>query len=262
MTLSLQYLDAPPHLTEQTEKIAYKMSVASKSTITRPSIIWCGGLNSNLDGGKAIYLHNWARQKGFSFIRFDYFGHGQSSGLFGEGTISRWGEDVVTVIDELTPGDVILVGSSMGGWSSLLATRARLNRVKGLFLINPAPDFTEKLMWANWTTEVRDMIMSDGVYFEPSEYDEPYEYRKALIEDGRAHQLLDGPFVFDGPVHIFQGGQDNVVPPEYSRRLVDVITSDDIECTLVKAADHSLSRPQDLVLLSQSLEALCRKLTR
>jgi len=223
-----------------------------------PVIIWCGGLNSDLDGSKATFLHEWADRTGRAFIRFDYYGHGASSGLFRDGTISRWGADVVTVMDKLSSGDVILIGSSMGGWSSMLAARARPDRVKALMLINPAPDFTEKLMWANWSDEIKNAILTEGIYYEPSEYGEPYEYTMGLIEDGRAHQLLDKPFRFDGSVRIFQGGDDAVVPPDYSRKIVDIITSEDITYTLVKAGDHSLSRPQDLQMLQHALQALSR----
>jgi len=257
MTFSLQYLDAPPHLTDANEKIAYKMS-AGKG----PAIIWCGGLNSDMDGTKAAHFHNWAKDAGRSYVRFDYYGHGASSGLFGDGTVSRWGADVVAVIDALTSGSVILIGSSMGGWASMLAARKRPDRIKGLLLINPAPDFTEKLMWANWPDDVKSNILTKGVHFEPSEYDEPYEYRRTLIEDGRIHQLLDAPFEFEGPVRIFQGGQDAVVPPDYSRQIIDVVTSDDITCTLVKTGDHSLSRPDDLYLMTQTLSNLCQTIAQ
>lgn len=255
MTFTLQYLDAPPHLTEASEKIAYKMSDGKG-----PVIIWCGGLNSDMDGSKATHLHTWAKEQGRAFIRFDYYGHGASSGLFGDGTISRWGADVVAVIDSLCDDDVILIGSSMGGWSSMLAARSRPDQVKALLMINPAPDFTEKLMWAQWPEKTKNNILSKGVHFEPSEYDEPYEYRRTLIEDGRAHQLLDEPFHFDGPVHIFQGGLDNVVPPDYSRQIVDVLTSQDVSCTLIKSGDHSLSRPEDLRAITIGLAGLCQKI--
>ena len=140
----------------------------------------------------------------------------------------------------------------------MLAAKSRPDRVKALLLINPAPDFTEKLMWANWSDEIKNNILTKGVHFEPSEYDEPYEYRKTLIDDGRACQLLDNDFSFDGPIRIFQGGNDNVVPPDYSRRIVDIVTSVDVTCTLIKEGDHSLSRPQDLELMQQALSGLCQ----
>ncbi|NNE57559.1 MAG: alpha/beta hydrolase [Hellea sp.] len=258
MSDTLSYLDAPPHLSGSPEKIAYKMSSGQG-----PAIIWCGGLKSDIEGSKAIHLHKWANSHSQTFIRFDYFGHGESSGLYGEGTISRWGQDVVTVMDRLAPeGDILLVGSSMGGWASMLAARARPERVKALLLIAPAPDFTEKLMWANWPANIRQTIMTEGVYFAPSDYDEPYEYRRALIEDGRDHQLLDEPFKFEGPVRILQGGKDDVVPPEYSKQLINIITSQDMSYTLVKSGDHSLSSPPDLYRLELTLSELCQTLSQ
>ncbi len=255
-TETASYLKAPPHLTEQAEKIAYKMTKGKG-----PAIIWCGGLKSDMEGGKATHLHDWALRNQRSYIRFDYYGHGISSGRFRDGTISRWGEDVVTVMDELTRGDVILIGSSMGGWSSMLAARARPDRVKALVLIAPAPDFTEKLMWANWPEDVRRKIMEDGIYYEPSDYGEPYEYSRALIENGRQNLLLDSPYVFEGPVRILQGEADPVVPWEYAKQVIDVVTSKDVTFTLVKHGDHSLSAPEDLARLSATLETLCATLS-
>ena len=238
------------------EKIAYK-----KSDGKGPTLVWCGGLKSDMEGGKATHLHNWAIEEERSYIRFDYFGHGESSGAFREGTISRWASDVVQVIDELTKGDVILVGSSMGGWASLLATLQRPNRVKGLLLIAPAPDFTQKLTWADWTDEQRETLERDGIVYVPSDYDEPYEYSRVLMKDGKANQILDAPINFDGPVRILQGAVDPVVPWEYSRQILDVITSEDVDYTLVKNGDHSLSAPEDLDRLVRVAKELCRIIT-
>ena len=196
-----------------------------------------------------------------SYIRFDYFGHGVSSGEFRDGTISRWAADVVRVIDELAKGDVILVGSSMGGWASLLAALQRPDRVKGLLLIAPAPDFTQKLTWAEWSEEQKATLEKDGIVYVPSEYDEPYEYSRALMEDGKANQILDAPIKFEGPVRILQGAADPVVPWDYSRQILDVITSADVDYTLVKNGDHSLSTPHDLDRLVQTAKEICRTLT-
>jgi len=239
--------------TSDGEKIAYKMSEGKG-----PTLIWCGGLKSDMEGGKATYLHDWAIEEGRSYIRFDYFGHGVSSGKFRHGTISRWAADVVLVIDDLAKGDVILVGSSMGGWASLLAALKRPERVKGLLLIAPAPDFTQKLTWAEWTDEQREMLARDGIVYVPSDYDEPYEYSRALMDDGKANQILDAPIKFDGPVCILQGAADPVVPWAYSRQILDVITSEDVYYTLVKNGDHSLSTPRDLNRLVRVAKELCR----
>lgn len=259
-SLATHFLSAPGYAGSSEETIAYKKSYIAGGVVS-PTIIWCGGLKSDMEGGKALHLHDWALRTGRGFVRFDYFGHGESSGRFRDGTVSRWGRDVVQVMDELTSSDVILVGSSMGGWASLLAMLERPERVKAMLLIAPAPDFTEKLMWANWPEEVRRAVTEDGIHYEPSDYDEPYEYSRDLIEDGRAHQILDAPIEFDGPVHILQGAQDAVVPWEHSRRLVDVLTARDVTFTLVKSGDHSLSRPEDLDRLERAIEALCTKVT-
>ena len=246
--------------TSDGEKIAYKMSEGAKG-YSGPTLIWCGGLKSDMEGGKATHLHDWAIEEGRSYIRFDYYGHGVSSGQFRDGTISRWAADVVQVIDELAKGDVILVGSSMGGWASLLAALQRPERVKALLLIAPAPDFTQKLTWAEWSEEQRETLQRDGIVYVPSDYDEPYEYSRALMEDGKAKQILDAPINFDGPVRILQGAADPVVPWEYSRQILDVITSKDVDYTLVKNGDHSLSSPRDLDRLVRTAKELCRCLT-
>lgn len=236
--------------TNDGERIAYKRNIGRQGA---PSFIWCGGLKSDMEGGKAVHLHNWAKSRDVNYIRFDYFGHGVSSGKFTDGTISRWAADVERVIDALTTGPVILLGSSMGGWASLLTAIAR-PEVKALILINPAPDFTEKMVYASWDSHKREMLEADGVVYEPSDYGEPYAYSQKLIEDGRERQILDAPIKFNGPVRILQGEQDSVVPWEYSKAIISAVTSEDVQFTLVKGGDHSLSRPDDLKLLSQISE--------
>jgi len=235
-------------------KIAYKKTDGKQS----PGLIWCGGLKSDMEGSKATALHNWAKSEGHAYVRFDYFGHGESTGHFRDGTISRWVADTVQVIDELTEGPQILIGSSMGGWTSLMAAMARPDRIKGLLLIAPAPDFTEKLMWAGFSEEIRNTIMNKGIYLEPSDYDEPYEISKELILDGRENQILDGPLNFDGPVRILQGRKDTSVPWAYPQKIIEALSSEDVEMTLVKNGDHSLSTPDDIDRLIRTTKELCR----
>lgn len=254
-TIPLNFLSAPGYAGSASEKIAYKQVKGQG-----PTVIWCGGLKSDMEGGKAVHLHQWAERRGRAYVRFDYFGHGESSGRFRDGTLSRWSRDVVQVMDDLTSGEVILIGSSMGGWASMLAARERLERVKALLLIAPAPDFTEKLMWASWSDEAKRAVIEDGIHYEPSDYDEPYEYSRELIEDGRKNILLDDPFKFEGPVRILQGVQDPVVPWAYAQNLLDVITSQDMTMTLVKSGDHSLSRDEDLERLEATLEEIIARL--
>ena len=218
--------------------------------------IWCGGLKSDMKGGKATTLDSWASETGRPFTRFDYYGHGQSDGAFKDGNISRWRDDTLHVLDNLTQGPQILVGSSMGGWVSLLCAMARPDRVKGLLLIAPAPDFTQKLMWEGFDEDVRAQIIETGLYLEPSEYGEPYEITRQFIEDGRENQILDEWIKIYCPVRILQGQDDAPVPWRHSHKLIDKIVSDDVTYTLVKGGDHSLSRPQDLVRMLMTAEEL------
>lgn len=247
----VQFLSAPGYAGSDGERIAYK-----KSDGTGPAFVWCGGLKSDMYGSKAAVLHDWAIAQGRAYVRFDYFGHGQSTGRFRDGTMTRWARDIVQVMDELCGGDVILCGSSMGGWASLLAMLQRPARVRAFLLMAPAPDFTETLMWANFNEEARRNIMEDGIHYEPSDYDEPYEYSRELIEDGRENMLLGAPIPFEGPVRILQGLADDVVPWSYPKKLVDRLTSEDVTLTLVKDGDHSLSRDVDLARLIKTADEL------
>ncbi|PHS35111.1 MAG: alpha/beta hydrolase [Robiginitomaculum sp.] len=224
--------------------IAYKQSIGKA-----PGLIWCGGLKSDMDGTKAAALHQWADEQGRAFVRFDYFGHGVSSGAFRHGTISRWAADTVQVIDQLCQGPQIIIGSSMGGWAALLAALSRPECIKALVLLAPAPDFTEKLMWAGFSDDIRKTIMEDGIYYEPSDYDEPYEISRELILDGRQNLLLDGRINIKVPVRIIHGMKDTSVPWQHGQKLVEAIASQDIELNLIKNADHSLSRPADIAHL-------------
>ena len=232
-------------------RLAYK-----KTDGAGPTVIWCGGLKSDMEGSKAVHLETWAKDQGRAYIRFDYFGHGMSDGDFIDGTISRWACDVVAIMDAFCEDGVILIGSSMGGWASLLAATERKDKVKAMLLINPAPDFTEKLTYAKWTEEQKHTLETDGVVYEPSGYDEPYAYSKVLMDDGKACQILDEPISLVCPIRILQGAEDSVVPPAHSQLIIEAVESTDVTYTLVKGGDHSLSRETDLKLLSDVLSAL------
>ena len=236
------------------ERLAYH-----KTPGAGPGLIWCGGLKSDMDGSKALAMEAWAKARGQGYLRFDYFGHGQSSGAFTDGCISRWAQDTQFVLDKLTEGPQILVGSSMGGWAALMTALARPERIAGLLLIAPAPDFTEKLMWPRFTPEIQKEILENGIYYEPSDYGEPMELTLKLIEDGRQNLIMDAPIDFTGPVHILQGMRDEPVPWKHARELFDLIQSEDMELTLVKDGDHSLSRPSDLARLTGSADRLIDK---
>lgn len=222
-----------------------------------PTFVWLGGFKSDMAGTKAQHLAEWARARGQGFVRFDYSGHGQSGGAFTDGAIGAWAGDAIAVIDRLTSGPLVLVGSSMGGWISLLAARARPERIAGLLLIAPAADFTERLMWASFPPEVRAEIMRIGRWARPSAYDpEPYVITRRLIEDGRRHLVMDSAIPFAGPVRILPGGRDPDVPVDHAQAVHACIDSPNKDFILIGGGDHRLSRPQDLDLLTATADEL------
>jgi pimeloyl-ACP methyl ester carboxylesterase len=196
-----------------------------------PEVVWLGGFNSDMTGTKAEALADWAAQTGRAYTRFDYFGHGASSGDFADGTITRWREDTLAVIDELTAGPLILVGSSMGAWLACLTALSRPDRIQGLILIAPAADFTSKL--------------ADPAIMSP-----------ALMEDGARWTIMDAEIPITAPVRILQGAQDESVPWRHALALAEAITTPDLIFTLIRNGDHRLSRPQDIARLIQAIEEL------
>lgn len=246
----IDFLDRPDG-----ESIAYVRHAAGPG---KANLIWLGGFKSDMEGTKAVALDTWARQTGRGYLRFDYFGHGRSSGDFEEGTIGRWREDALAVIDELTEGPQILIGSSMGGWVSLLCAKERGERLAGLLLIAPAPDFTSRLMWPSFPESVRRQILETGKFEEPSAYDdEVFIITKKLIEDGKNWSVLDRPVAFDGPVRILQGMRDESVPWQHAQKCVDTLTSEDMVFTLIKNGDHRLSTEPELARLLTTADTLC-----
>jgi pimeloyl-ACP methyl ester carboxylesterase len=220
-----------------------------------PTIVWLGGFKSDMTGLKAQALERWAAASGHGFIRFDYFGHGASTGAFRQGSITRWRDDALAIIDRIAQGPFVLVGSSMGGWIALLAALARPERVRGLVLIAPAADFTE-FMWDTLPPGIRVQIEREGEWLRPSAYDaEPYPITRQLIEDGRRHLLLGAPIALPCPVRILHGMKDPDIPWAHSIKLVEALTGD-TTLTLVKHGDHRLSAPEDLQRLTLMLQTL------
>ena len=222
-----------------------------------PGVVFCGGLNSDMTGAKAVALDTHCRKTGRAFVRFDYFGHGASSGRFRDGTIGRWKDDAIAVIDDLTEGPQIIVGSSMGGWIMLLSALARPTRVMGLLGIAPAPDFTEELMWERFDDNMRGILRHDGVYMRPSEYgDEPLAITLRLIEEGRNHLLLRQTVKLTCPLRVLQGMDDPDVPWRHALKLIEAYEGADVEATFVKSGDHRLSEPDDIARLLRTVDGL------
>ena len=217
-----------------------------------PGLFWLSGFNSDMRGTKAIALDAWAAERNRACVRFDYSGHGESGGAFVDGTIGRWLEETVAVFEQFCAGPQVVIGSSMGGWMALLLARemarrpARRASLAGLVLIAPAPDFTEELMWKNFSPEARHEIETNGVWLRPSTYGEPYPITRALIEEGRNHLLLGGSIDVGCPVRILQGAQDPDVPWRHAFALAHRLPADDVVLTMIQDGDHRLSRPQDI----------------
>ena len=218
---------------------------------TGPTLVWLGGFRSDMAGSKAEALAEWAAANRRAYLRFDYLGHGDSSGDFqAKGTITRWREDALAVIDELTQGPLVLVGSSMGGWIACLAAMARPERVAAMVLVAPAPDFTEKLMTPEIPPHGHGDLAANGVWMRPSEYGDPYPITRALLEDGARWSILGSePVPIEVPVRILQGGEDPDVPWRHALELAQAIKGRDVTFTLIKDGDHRLSRPQDIARL-------------
>lgn len=239
-------------------------SIAYHATMGRaPGVIFLTGLMSDMEGGKALALEAYCRKRGQAFVRFDFYGHGQSSGDFPDGTIGRWADDAVQVIDDLSEGPQVLVGSSMGGWVMLLAALARPERIAGLVGIAAAPDFTEDLMRGQLSKEQLAAVERDGRVDIPSDYGEaPYVISKKLLDDGGQNLLLRSEIGIEAPVRLIQGMKDMDVPPDTAARIMEKLRSTDVEVTYVKEGDHRLSEPHDLARLIRIVGSLLDEVER
>ncbi|MGI3170508.1 alpha/beta fold hydrolase [Pseudooceanicola sp. C21-150M6] len=249
-------MTAPQTLTTpQGRTIAYH-----KTEGAGPGVIFLGGFNSDMGGTKAVALEAWAKRTGRAFLRFDYSGHGESSGAFTDGCIGDWAEDAQQAITQLTDGPQVLVGSSMGGWISLLMTKRIPDQIAGLVTIAAAPDFTEDSMWAGFDEAQRHALEMVEQVALPSEYGEPYIITKRLIEDGRNHLLLRDTIPLPFPVRFLMGTADADVDLSVALRLMERAEGPDIRLTLVKGADHRFSDPECLVLIEKSVEKVLARL--
>lgn len=229
-----------------------------KTEGTGPGVIWCGGFMSDMDGGKALELEDYCKRVGRAYVRFDYQGHGASDGKFADGTIGLWQQDAMAVLDQLTDGPQVLVGSSMGGWISLLTLKQRPGRVKGLVGIAAAPDFTPR-HWAELTPEQQNDVITKGRVLIPSDYGpDPYTFTKALFDDGWKNRVNHGPIHCDIPVRLIQGTADPDVPWQTALDIANNITGEDVEVILVPDGDHRLSRDVDLRRLVRIVDSVSR----
>lgn len=220
-----------------------------------PTILWLGGFKSDMSGSKAQAIADAALANGWDFLRFDYAAHGASDGVWAEARVGHWRQNVLDVVDHLTHGPLVVVGSSMGGWMASLLMIARPERIGTALFIAPAPDFATALMLPNLSPEDRHALMTGGA-FNLKGYDEDVLMSQAFFDEAEAHTVLGAAIAFEGQVHILHGMKDDVVPWTHGVRLAETLTTSQVRITLIKDGDHRLSRPQYLDLLIESVSAL------
>ena len=237
--------------------LAYHRLSAHGDGANLPGVVFLGGFRSDMTGVKAQFLESWARERGRAFLRFDYTGHGASSGRFEDGCIGDWTDDAAEAVSRLTEAPQILVGSSMGGWIALSLAKRMQERIAGLVGIAAAPDFTEDGLWARLSDAQRLEMTANGQIALPSEYsDEPYIYTRKLVEDGRQNLLLRAPLKVPFPVRLLHGTADADVPMSVALRLVEQLDGPDTRLVLVKDADHRFSGERELALIARSIDEL------
>jgi pimeloyl-ACP methyl ester carboxylesterase len=267
-------MTAPSYIAAQDgTRLAY-FATPARAGVAGPGVVFLGGFMSDMTGEKATTLEGWAGRAGRAYLRLDYAGHGYSGGEFRDGTIGRWATDALTVIEHAGEtvaglgGPLVLVGSSMGAWVMVLVAlalrrAAARQQAVGLVGIAAAPDFTHDLMPTRLGPEIMAQIADEGFYSAPSEYsDEPYIITRALVEDGNRQLVLTGPVDLDLPVRLIHGTADPDVPWTQSQKLMDALTSDDVELSLIKDGDHRLSSERDLARLVAVVEGLIESIAR
>jgi len=222
-----------------------------------PTVVFFGGFASDMSGTKARFLEARAKSRGRAFLRFDYQGHGESGGSFGDGSIGLWSDDAGTLIEQVTEGPLLLVGSSMGAWIMLIVARQLESRVTALLGIASAPDFTQDLILPALSSDQRKIIERDGVLQLPSRYsDEPQIITRYFLEEGRRHLMLRSTIALACPVRLLHGLEDQDVPWQTSLKLAQALLSTDVQLTLIKGGGHRLSTPRDLAIIDETLESL------
>ena len=218
-----------------------------------PTLVFLPGYMSDMDGGKATALYEWAKARGHGCLLLDYSGCGRSDGDFADGTLSRWRDEVVALIEARVQDRFIVIGSSMGGWLMLLVGLALEERLAGIVGIASAPDFTD---WGRDAAEKARLEAGETVFDENPYGPEPTPMHGAFWADGQAQRQLTGTIAIDAPVRLLHGQRDADVPWDISAQLAEALRSDDVQVTYIKDGDHRLSRPQDIALLLRTIGGL------
>ena len=248
-----------------TASLAYRVDGGDEE-LGPTSFFWLGGFKSTMTGTKAEALADLARATRRKCLRFDYSGHGESAGLFTDGTISLWLEQAVHMFLSHTMGKRIIVGSSMGGWLALLLAKRlqqedpkAFRRIVGMVLIAPATDMTQDLMWDEFGEREKRELDQTGAYVRPSEYGEPYVITARLLSDGMQHLVLKDGLYLPFPVRIIQGSEDVDVPPAHAVKTFEALKGSDISLTFIKGGDHRLSAPSQIQMIQEQVLQLAER---
>lgn len=221
-----------------------------------PGILYMHGSQSSIDSTKALYVENFCREEGIGFTSFNFTGHGDSWGDYKDGTISIWLRDALTVLDNLTSGDQIVIGSSLGGWIMLLLGMRRPDRVKGMIGISAAPDFTVWL-WEALGEDLRSKLLKEGIIYTPNDYSEEGDpWTLSLIQDGNNNLVLDHPIITEAKVILLHGDKDTIVPSDIPIKIKDKLTSKEVRVVIVKGGKHNLSEPHELIYLKEAIKEM------
>ncbi|MFK7840037.1 MAG: alpha/beta hydrolase family protein [Bdellovibrionales bacterium] len=247
--MNIQYLDR-----DTKPRLAYSFSPAKDGCENLPTVMFCGGFRSDMNGTKATFLEDLCVERGQAYLRFDYSGHGQSGGDFKDGTIGAWFNDTLDIFNAIINGPVIIVGSSMGGWIGLLFAQVNASFVKGFIGIAAAPDFTARLYDEELNDDQRQNIIDNGYLEVANEYsDEPYIFTAGLFEDGKNHFILDAVKTNAYPITLLHGLKDSTVPREVPEMIKANYKGGPLDIIYIDDGDHSLSRHQDLEILKSEL---------
>ena len=237
----------PYYINKLNQKIAYKF-YKGKS----PGIIFIHGLNSNMQGEKALSIQKYAKKKGLSFLRFDCRGHGKSYGKFEDFTISDWKEDLIDVLDNITKGPQIIIGSSMGGWLMLLAAEKRKYRISGLIGLAPAADFTTYL-FKELPKKVQNEIRRKGISI-IKKWNYNYIFTKKFFYEGSKNLLLKKKIRINKPIILIHGLKDNDVPPKISEKILEKVSSRNVQIRYLKNSGHRLSNKKELLVIKNAID--------
>lgn len=236
------------HLEVGGRRIAYRMLAGSS-----PTLVFLPGYASDMEGTKALALDAFAKERGLAMLRLDYSGTGSSGGEFEDGTLALWLEEALSLLDQLTQGPIILVGSSMGGWIALHLALLRPERVQALVGIAAAPDFTQ---WG-FSDEQKGKLVRDGRIEEPNPYgDRPSLFTKRFWMSGQELRLLASEIAIDCPVRLLHGQSDAEVPLDIAFELMRALRSSDVQLNVLKGGGHRLSEPHEIRAILTTVQTL------